>query len=162
MLTGSLYKPFLSVATKNLRDDCDLVAEHEQFISEENDELKRIRKKKLMELEARRDMGKPVHMTDEDFDKTVKKQPLALIDFWADWCGPCRALAPAIEELQKEYAERVFIGKLDVDKNPQMAERFQVFSIPTMIVTKDGKEVDRIVGCVPKKNIEEVLKKHLG
>ena len=162
MHTKSLYKSALSVARENLRDDCELVNEHEQFISEENDELKLIREKKLTELKARRDMSKPVHVTDENFDETVKKHPLALIDFWADWCGPCRALAPTIEELHKEYAEKVFVGKLDVDKNPQTAERFQVFSIPTMVVTKDGKEVDRIVGCVAKKNIEAVLKKHLG
>jgi thioredoxin 1 len=152
----------LSAAKKKLEDDCDLVGEHEQFISEENDELKRIREKKLTELKARREMSKPVHVTDENFDEMVKKHPLALIDFWADWCGPCRALAPTIEELHNEYTERVFIGKLDVDKNPQTAERFQVFSIPTMVVIKDGKEVDRVVGCVPKKNIEVVLKKHLG
>jgi thioredoxin 1 len=157
-----LNKPARSAARENLRDDRELVNEHEQFISEENDELKRIREKKLTELRARRDMGELVHVTDKNFDETVKKHTLALIDFWADWCGPCRALAPTIEEIHKEYAEKVFIGKLDVDKNPQTAERFQVFSIPTIVVTKNGKEVDRIVGCVPKKNIEAVLKKHLG
>ena len=107
-------------------------------------------------------MSKPVHVTDADFSETVKKHPVALIDFWAEWCGPCRALAPTIEELHKEYAGKVFVGKLDVDQNPQTAESFQVFSIPTLIVMKNGQEVDRIVGCVPKKSIEAVLKKHLG
>ena len=107
-------------------------------------------------------MSKPVHVTDVDFSETVKKHPVALIDFWAEWCGPCRALAPTIEELHKEYEGKVFIGKLDVDENPQTAEGFQVFSIPTLIVMKNGQEVDRIVGCVPKKSIEDVLKKHLG
>jgi thioredoxin 1 len=136
--------------------------EHEQFISEENDDLKRIRNRKLAELRTRKDMSKPFHVTDADFNETLKKHPLALIDFWADWCGPCRALAPTIEELHKEYAGKVFIGKLDVDENPHTAECFQVFSIPTLLIMKNGQEVERIVGCVPKNNIEAALKKHLG
>ncbi len=102
-------------------------SEHEQFISEENDELKRIREKKLTELKARRDMSKPVHVTDENFDETVKKHPLALIDFWADWCSPCRALAPTIEELHKEYAENssreyVANGQLPHDERYRLRE----------------------------------------
>ncbi len=104
----------------------------------------------------------PVHVTDSNFDEVVKRYPLVLIDFWASWCGPCRALAPIIEELTKEYAGKVAIGKLNVDENPNTAECFQVFSIPTMIIMKDGCEVDRIVGLVPKKHIEAVLKRHIG
>jgi thioredoxin 1 len=138
-------------------------SEHEPFISEENEELKRIREKKLAEFKARKQMGnEPVHVTDADFEETVKKHQLALIDFWASWCGPCLALAPTIEELVKDYAGKVLIGKLNVDENPQTAECFQVFSIPTLLIMKDGKEVDRIVGCVPKKHIEAALRKHLG
>jgi thioredoxin 1 len=137
-------------------------SEHEQFISGENDELKQLKERKRAEFKARKEMSKPVHVTDADFGETVKKHPVALIDFWAEWCGPCRSLAPTIEELHKEYAGKVFIGKLDVDENPQTAEGFQVLSIPTLIVMKNGQEVDRIVGCVPKKSIETVLKKHLG
>jgi thioredoxin 1 len=137
--------------------------EHERFISEENEELKRIREKKLAEFMARKDRGnEPVHVTDADFEETVKKHSLALIDFWASWCGPCLALTPTIEELSKDYAGRVLIGKLNVDENPRTAECFQVFSIPTLLIMKDGKEVDRIVGCVPKKHIEAALGKYLG
>jgi thioredoxin 1 len=137
--------------------------EHERFILEENEELKRIREKKLAEFKARKQMGnEPVHVTDADFDETVKKHPLALIDFWAPWCGPCLALTPTIEELVKDYAGKVLIGKLNVDENPQTAECFQVFSIPTLLIMKNGKEVDRIVGCVPKKHIEAALRKHFG
>ena len=140
-----------------------MASEHERFISEENEELKRIRERNLADLKARKEMSdKPVRVTDADFDETVKKHPLVLVDFWAEWCGPCRALAPAVEELHNEYAGKVFVGKLNVDENPQTAEGFQVFSIPTLIVMKNGKEVDRIVGCVPKKHIEASLKKHLG
>ena len=136
---------------------------HERFISEENEELKHIRERKLVELKARKEMtGEPVHITDADFDETVKKHPLALIDFWAAWCGPCRTVAPVIEELSRDYAGKVFVGKLNVDENPEKAECFQVFSIPTVLIMKNGKEVERIVGCVPKKHIETALKKHMG
>jgi thioredoxin 1 len=137
--------------------------EHERFISEEDEELKHIREKKLAEFKARKEMGNElVHVTDADFEETVKKHSVALIDFWAPWCGPCLALAPVIEELNKDYAGKVLVGKLNVDENPQTAECFQVFSIPTLLIMKNGREVERIVGCVPKKHIEVALKKHLG
>ncbi|MBS7633414.1 thioredoxin [Candidatus Bathyarchaeota archaeon] len=140
---------------------------HKQFISEEDEELKRIQEKKLKnminQLERRKKLtAEPAHVTDSSFDKTIEKNPLVLIDFWASWCGPCRALAPTIEQLAAEYAGKVFVGKLDVDENPATAERFQIFSIPTVLVIKNGCEVERIVGCVPKQHIENALKKHLG
>ena len=103
----------------------------------------------------------PFHVTDSNFDETVKKNKLVFIDFWANWCGPCRALAPTVVELAKEYSGEVLIGKLDVDENPASAEKFQVFSIPTMIVFKDGKEAERLVGLCPKNKIVEALQKHL-
>lgn len=106
--------------------------------------------------------NQPLHVTDANFDETIKKNHLVLVDFWADWCGPCRALTPTIQELAKEYAGKVLISKLNVDENPKTAECFQVFSIPTMIMFKDGCEADRLVGLCPKKNIEAALKKHLG
>jgi thioredoxin 1 len=105
--------------------------------------------------------NEPVQITDADFNEVVAKNHLALIDFWASWCGPCKALAPTIKELAKDYTGRVLVGKLDVDENPRTAERFQVASIPTVLVMKDGCEVDRIVGCVPKKYIESAITKHL-
>ena len=107
-------------------------------------------------------IGKPVHVTDSSFNEIVNKHPLALIDFWAPWCGPCLALAPTIEKLAEEYAEKVLVGKLNVDENPRTAECFQIFSIPTMLIMKNGKEVDRIVGLVPKNRVEAVLRKNLG
>jgi thioredoxin 1 len=141
--------------------------ERERFISEEDEVLKRLREEKLKKLmnpkEEKQEMSaEPVHMTDSSFDKIAKERPLALIDFWAAWCGPCKALEPTIEELAGEYAGKVFVGKLNVDENPVTAERFQVYSIPTVLVMKAGKEVDRIVGCVPKDYIVTALKKHLG
>ena len=100
------------------------------------------------------------HVTDSNFEETIKKNKLVLVDFWANWCGPCRALAPTIEELAKEYNGKALVGKLDVDENPATAERFQVFSIPTMILFKDGTETERLVGLCPKSRISDTLNKH--
>ena len=140
--------------------------EREQFISEEDAELKHIKIKKLGTIGIGREKGemsaKPIVIKDSDFNEVVKKHPLILIDFWAPWCGPCRALGPIIEEVTKEYAGKITIGKLNVDENPNTAECFQVYSIPTMLIMKNGCEVDRIVGLVQKKHIEAVLSKHLG
>lgn len=139
---------------------------HEQFISDEDKELERIREKKLYELmktqrEKERMPPEPEHLTDSNFDNVINKNPLVLIDFWAPWCGPCRALAPTIEEVSREYAGKILVGKLNVDENPQTAERFQIFSIPTLVLIKNGKEVDRMVGLVPKSRIEAFINKHL-
>ena len=84
----------------------------------------------------------PFHVTDANFEETIKKNKLVFVDFWANWCGPCRALAPTVVELAKEYSGKILIGKLDVDENPATAERFQVFSIPTMIIFKDGSKLN--------------------
>ena len=102
----------------------------------------------------------PFHLTDANFDETIKKNKLVLVDFWANWCGPCRALAPTIEELAKENSGKVLIGKLDVDENSATASRFQVFSIPTMIVFKNGAEAERLVGLCPKNRIADTINKH--
>ena len=103
----------------------------------------------------------PFHLTDSNFDETIKNNPVALVDFWATWCGPCRALVPTIEELAKEYAGKALIAKLDVDENPNKAECYQVFSIPTLIVFKDGCEVERLVGLCSKGKLDALLKKYL-
>jgi len=137
--------------------------EHEQFISEEDEELRRIREKKLVELKEKKlEMTAEHVLTDSNFNEIISKHSLALIDCWAPWCGPCLALAPTIEKLAEEYNGKIIVGKLNVDENPRTAERFQIFSIPTMLIMKNGKEVDRIVGLVPKNHVEAVLRKHLG
>jgi thioredoxin 1 len=105
--------------------------------------------------------SEPFHVTDSNFEETLKNNKLFFVDFWANWCGPCRALAPTIVELSNEYYGKVLIGKLDVDENPVTAEKFQVFSIPTMIVFKNGKEAERLVGLCPKNKIGDTLQKHL-
>jgi len=106
-------------------------------------------------------VDEPFHLTDANFDETIKKNPLVLVDFWAGWCGPCRALAPTIVELAKQYAGKVLVAKLDVDENPQTAEKFQVYSIPTVVLLKNCGEVDRIVGLCPKNKFETAPQKHM-
>ena len=104
--------------------------------------------------------AEPFHVTDANFEETIKKNSVVLIDFWAGWCGPCRALAPTIQELAKEYSGKVLVGKLDVDENPSTAERFHVFSIPTVILFKNGSETERLVGLCPKSRITDTIQKH--
>ena len=140
--------------------------EHEQFISEEDEELRRIKEKKLKERmrskEKKQEMSvKPVPVTDSNFSDIVNKHQLALIDCWAPWCGPCVVISPIVEELAKEYAGKVLFGKLNVDENPRTAGRFQIFGIPTLLIIKNGKEVNRIVGLAPKDHIKAHLKEHL-
>lgn len=105
----------------------------------------------------------PVEITDANFDAEVLQSELpVLIDYWAVWCGPCRMIAPSIKELAGEYEGKAKIGKVDVDNNPETAMNFGVRSIPTLIIFKGGKEVDRIVGAVPKPEIEQRLKAQLS
>jgi thioredoxin 1 len=101
----------------------------------------------------------PFHLNDNNFEETVTKNKVVLIDFWAGWCGPCRALAPTIEELAKELSGKVLVAKLDVDESPRTAEKFQVFSIPTVVLLKNGCEVDRIVGLCTKKQYDAAIQK---
>jgi thioredoxin 1 len=102
----------------------------------------------------------PIYVTDTNFEEILKNNNLVLIDFWAAWCGPCRALAPIIDEIAQEYIGKALIGKLDVDKNPLAAEKFQVFSIPTLVLFKNGQEIERLVGLCVKKNITALIDKH--
>src|SRR5690348_1086217 len=95
--------------------------------------------------------SKPVVITDSNFSSIVETSELpVLLDLWAAWCGPCRMIAPIVEQLAAELSGRVLVGKVDVDANPRTSARFGVQSIPTLLVLKDGREVDRIVGAAPK------------
>ncbi len=105
------------------------------------------------------DDGKPLAVTDATFAAAVGRSPLpVLLDAWASWCAPCRALAPIVDELAREMAGRVRVAKLDVDQNPATAARFGLRSIPTLLVLRDGREVDRIVGVQPKTEIVRRLR----
>ncbi|HDC6266974.1 TPA: thioredoxin [Staphylococcus aureus] len=101
-----------------------------------------------------------VKVTDADFDSKVESG-VQLVDFWATWCGPCKMIAPVLEELEADYEGKADILKLDVDENPSTAAKYEVMSIPTLIVFKDGQPVDKVVGFQPKENLAEVLDKHL-
>ena len=90
------------------------------------------------------------HLTETSFDEAVVEHSALVVDFWAPWCGPCRAIAPTLEALGQEYAGRVAIAKVNVDEQPILASRYQVRSIPTLLFLKDGKVVDQVVGAVPK------------
>jgi thioredoxin 1 len=103
----------------------------------------------------------PFVITDANFEETIKNNKVVLIDFWAIWCGHCKPLAPIIEELAKDYVGKAVIAKLDADKNPAAVQNFQVFSMPTMIIFKNGQETQRLVGACAKKVIEAALNKQL-
>jgi len=132
------------------------------------DELERIRARKMQELISRQNQatGKnipdsPIQVTDSDFEALIQKYPLIVVDCWAAWCGPCRTLTPVIDELARDYAGKIVFGKLDVDENPRTAMNFGIMSVPTLLLIKNGKLVDQIVGAVPRDYIESKLRKHM-
>jgi thioredoxin 1 len=138
-------------------------------MAQSDPELEAIRARKLQELMRDRTAaasmerpsaeGKPIILTDATFDAEVRKPGTILVDFWAAWCGPCLRVAPVLEAIAMDHAGRMRLGKLNVDENPRTAQRFEVMSIPTMLVFKDGKLVDGIVGALPRSQIESVLRK---
>lgn len=99
------------------------------------------------------------HFKTADFVQTVGNEPLVMVDFWADWCGPCRMLGPVIEDLADRYEGKAVVGKVNVDDEQELAIRYGVMSIPTVIFFKDGKEIDRKVGVMPESAFTEVLDK---
>ncbi len=101
--------------------------------------------------------GEPIIVTDANFDDLIRSSRPILVDCWAPWCGPCRVIAPVIEELAREFGNRAVIGKLNVDENPSTAQRFQIRSIPTLLFFKNGELVDSIVGAVAAQEIREKL-----
>lgn len=103
---------------------------------------------------------KPVTVTDATFSDEVERSPVpVLLDIWAPWCGPCKMITPVIEQLAKEWAGRVRVAKLNVDENPATAARFNILGIPSMLVLKGGREIDRIVGVQPKSEIARRLER---
>lgn len=102
-----------------------------------------------------------LHLTDDNFDEAIENNKLLFVDFYADWCSPCRMMAPVVEELAKQYEGRVAFAKFDVEANKRVPEEYEVMSIPTLFIFKDGKVAERIVGAVLKKRVEDALKKYL-
>jgi len=103
-------------------------------------------------------MGKPIVLTDDAFEEEVlNSEKAVLVDFWAPWCGPCKMIGPIVEELANELAGKIKVGKMNVDDHSAVATKFKVFSIPTLIVFKDGEPVERLVGFMPKPKLLEKL-----
>lgn len=107
-------------------------------------------------------MTEPIHVNADTFEAEVIQADVpVLADFWATWCGPCHMIAPVLEDVAKEYEGKLKVAKLDVDQNPELATRYGVQSIPTLIVFKDGEAVERLIGYVPKQKLVERISPHL-
>jgi thioredoxin 1 len=143
---------------------------------DEDEALERIKIKKIREMfkskalkegsEASREkrasaLSKPVEVSDTTFANVIQSNPLVVVDCWAPWCGPCRIIAPIIEDLAKDYAGKILFGKLNVDENHKIAIQYQIMSIPTLLVFKEGKLVDRIIGAVPRPMLEQKIKPYV-
>ena len=106
---------------------------------------------------------KPVEVTDSNFQNEVlRSDKPVLLDFWAEWCGPCKMISPLVEELATEYDGKLKVGKVDVDSNQQTSMQYGIRSIPTLLIFKRGKVVDQLIGAVPKKMLAEKIAKHLN
>ncbi len=105
--------------------------------------------------------AEPITITDANFSEEIESADgLAMVDFWAEWCGPCRIVGPIVEQLAGEYAGTLKVGKLDVDENPRVTQRFNVRSIPSILFFKDGQHVDTLVGAHPKASLERKIQEH--
>jgi thioredoxin 1 len=130
--------------------------------NEEDKELERIRRAKLQEMmkksktceKEEKVLNKPIEVTDATFEETVQNHPLVVVDCWATWCGPCQMVAPVIKELARDYAGKILFGKLNVDENREVSMQYDIMSIPTLLVFKNGKLVDTIIGAMPRQMLE--------
>ena len=113
------------------------------------------------EKELLKNIKEPLNLDDSNFDQTINKYPLLLVDFWAPWCGPCRMMSPIIDQVGKEYIGKVVVGKVNVDENPNISAQFGISSIPTLILFKRGQAVNNIIGSVSKSRIDEMVRMHI-
>ena len=104
---------------------------------------------------------KPVDLTDATFTEAIQNHPLVVVDCWAPWCAPCHMVAPVVEELARDYAGKILFGKLNIDESRGIAMQYQIMSIPTMLVFKSGKLVDRMIGAMPRQMLEPKITRHL-
>jgi thioredoxin 1 len=136
-----------------------------------DEELERIKQKKLRELLRASDASSnpsqayhstPIIVTDANFQQTIQQHALVVVDCWAIWCAPCLMIAPVIESLAQEYAGKIVFAKLDVDHNPQISLHYQIQSIPTLLVFKHGRLVDRLIGALPRQLLEPRFIRYLN
>ncbi|MDQ3869673.1 MAG: thioredoxin [Thermoproteota archaeon] len=139
-------------------------------MSDNNDEeIEVIKQRKMAEIQkslalntAMSNIREPITLTDSNFKNELSKYHILLIDFWAPWCGPCRMISPIIEQLAKEYTGRIVFAKVNIDENRMITQSFGIQSIPTMIIFKNGKAVDIIVGAIPKAQLETRLHRQIS
>ena len=114
-----------------------------------------------MNPSGNQDVATTIHLTEQNFDEALAAADgLVMVDFWAQWCGPCRAIAPVLEKMAEASGGRVTLMKVNVDENPGLAARYAIRSIPTILFVKDGMVVERVVGAVPRAVIEEIVNTH--
>jgi thioredoxin 1 len=134
-----------------------------------DEELVSIRERKKRDIMAEMNQAKdkarwpgiPVEITDSNFESNVKQYTSLIVDCWAPWCGPCRMVAPTVEALAKDYRGKVAFGKLNTDENMGISTKFGIMSIPTLLFFKNGQLIDKMIGAVPRQQIEERMKKIL-
>jgi thioredoxin 1 len=135
-----------------------------------DEELENIKQRKLRQLmekavetenKKKTALNKPVEVSDATFKDVIQNHSLVLVDCWAPWCAPCHMVAPVIEEMARDYAGRILFGKLNVDENREVATQYQIMSIPTLLVFKNGKLADRIVGAMPRQMLEPKITRYL-
>ena len=139
------------------------------MVDEADPELEALRKKKMLALKTMLEKeserktwpSEPGHVTDLNFQETVSRYPLVLVDFWASWCMPCKMIAPVLDQLSEEFRGKAVIAKLDVDRNKRTADTFKVSGIPTLIMFRDGRPVERITGALPRQALKGIIEKHL-
>ena len=149
-----------------------LISDYEVSVTDERvmaDELEQIKARKMTEMTERlqghersSQARAPVELNDGNFESAIRSNPLVAVDCWATWCYPCRMIAPIVEELAALYGSKALFAKLNVDDNPATTMKYSIQSIPTILIIKDGVEVERIIGALPKQQIEAVLRKYIS
>ena len=138
-------------------------------VTDDSDEISAIMKKKLEKYQEKlklmnelKKINKPLNLTDSNFELEKSKYDLLVVDFWAVWCGPCRMVSPIIEQLAEQYAGKIVFGKVNVDENPLLSQRFNIQSIPTLMILKKGEIIDTMIGALPKGQIENKIKQFIS
>jgi len=161
----------INAGLKVVMNKCMMIEHRKLAGVKMEDEIAWIKMRKMHELikkvsepntnEQQKNVDKPILVTDGNFSQVIQLYPLMILDCWASWCSPCRMIAPIIDEMAKDYAGKVVFGKLNVDENPRTASELVIMAIPTLLVVKNGNVVDRIVGAVPREQIELKLQAYL-
>jgi len=135
-----------------------------------DEELETIKQRKLRQLmekavetenKKKPALNKPIEVSDATFKDVIQNNPIVVVDCWAPWCAPCHMVAPVIEEMARDYAGRILFGKLNVDENREVAMQYQIMGIPTLLVFKNGKLADRIIGAMPRQVLEPKITRYL-